>query len=263
MKRKPIVISGIFTVIIVALCILFTPLAGSPKLIFLETNGEGKHIRNVDDIKEVNLFIYRNYSYFVNNLKYCNNLTDLIYDYNECPYLDVNSLSETDLKKLHILNNQWKNEYIKLEKLDELAFISSDYCDCEYFKYLTNLEFLSIGFKTIDNLKKLSELHNLKRLEIYTSKLKMESLENVTELFIDSLEIQDVQQISSMKNLESIYISNEVSGEISLEYFSQLPNLKKLTLVNCKFQESEEEIEKYREYYNSKLEEVYIKEFEE
>lgn len=261
MKKKRILISLISILVVVfTLVVLFTPVFNKPVLIYIDDTIEStRRIFRTDEIEKLTLLTDGNTNYFLNNLKYCNNLKVLTIDCSIYPEYDISTLSSTDIKEIVMAFHKWNGSFNGVNSLEALTLTDSDYFDCDKVKNLDNLKTFILQVDKIDNMESLSKLKSLEEADIYAPEMDLMPIYNIKSLSLRAHKMNNLEKLESMKNLEAITINYEDSGELSLKLFEGLPNLKSLRIYNgCKLKDSEEEIEKYRKMYESKLEEFVL-----
>jgi hypothetical protein len=167
---------------------------------------------------------------------------------------NINSLDGIEnlenLTKLNIKNNNISNIYAlsKLKKLKSLDignylhghFYYNSIQDITPLKSLTNLETLSLSGLKLTNIDVISNLTNLKELEMYSTLLDwytditpdITPIKNLSKLEILNLGKNNIKDISALKGLKNLKkLSLEQNKIIDITPLKDLNNLEEVDLV--------------------------------
>lgn len=256
LKKKHIVTGVILLLLIIIISTLylitFTDVIVKPKYIFsAEYNGERFDRKNKVEVSSINsIEITRSdYRSTKNNLKYCNNLSKLIIGSNN--YDNMNFLY--DLKQIDVLLTWCESEDWQgisgCKNLQSITMFSSDFSDLNLFSGFSELSELKVesdkritygGFETMVSLKTLV-------LAVQNADIKeISKASKISELEFHCLkETLNVDCLSDLKNLETLYFGACDIEEETLSEISEIENLKSVYFGNCKFQCSEVDYNDY------------------
>ena len=265
MKSKKIYIIGIILLFIVLATYLgylynFTDCIVTPKYLYsAHYNDEHYNIKQkieINSVKSIEISS-SDYKSTLNNLKYCNNLSKLRIDNYNC-YDNMNFL--TDLKHIEFLTTKCKSKswdgISGCTKLKSITMFSSDFSDLSLLAGLSELLELKIesekqikygGFDTLTSLEKLV-------LAVQNADFKeISKAYNINELEVHCLkETSNINYISEMENLESVFLGAcDIDEEMLIE-LSKTKKLNELNFDNCIFSFDENTFVKYLNDITSK-----------
>lgn len=256
LKKKHIIIGVIllsFVIIISTLYLLtFTDFIVKPKYIFsADYNNKHYDCKKRVEISSINSIeiTHSDYKTTKENLKYCNNLSQVIIDLPKVNH--TNFLC--DLKGVNKLSTFFKSDdwsgISGCRNAEEISLYSSNFNDFELFSNFSELLELKIesdnkmiysGFNTLLSLKKLV-------LAVENADIKeISKASKINELDFHRLkETLNVDCLSDMINLETLYFGACDIEEETLSEISEIENLKSVYFGHCKIQCSEVDYNSY------------------
>ncbi|MDB5052425.1 MAG: hypothetical protein JWM44_475 [Bacilli bacterium] len=150
---------------------------------------------------------------------------------------ETGELTEEDMKRLILLDDQFKGDTIQSLKGLEYAFnlktLQLSYCgveDISALQKLTQLEKVELSMDPVKDWTPLMGLTKLKYLGIgdndFNDLSLLSAMTNLEELYVGSNEIKDYSLLKNLPHLTSLSIGYQ--GLTDISFLNELPQLKKL-----------------------------------
>ncbi|KAK4871706.1 hypothetical protein RN001_015830 [Aquatica leii] len=185
------------------------------------------------------------------------NVTHLILANNTIEEIDTTSMSNYNLKVLHLEGNAVKNippevfsKQTNLERLfltrNKLTIIRND-----TFNGLFNLLWLFLNHNNLQSLemKAFQDLYSLEWLDLSHNELTLDEMQfpalgHLLELFLDHNRITEIKEstFSKLHNLELLSLKNNAISFINVNAFKRLRNLRELNLFSNNLKELSSEL---------------------
>jgi Leucine-rich repeat (LRR) protein len=213
------------------------------KLISLDI-GENKisDIKSLESLIELEkLYLDKNPIKDFSSVKSLKNLTELFFTGNEIVDTDF-FISLKELNTLKLIDVTISNLDF-LEKLPNLRNLSlrtlGNSTDTSSIKNLKNLDILDLNGYQILDYNFLNNSKQLKSLSFRDMKVSFKKLKNLTQLeklYLDNTQIHDLTDFQELPNLRKLTIMNNEA--IDIKPLKELPNLKILSLIKTEILDS-------------------------